>query len=118
MASTQDGGGQPSPKRQLALSWSEQHIISIFKQTPKSKPNGNSVTGFVFPPKHPVAYVKFGLTTDRMAEVCNHEYAFKALRDMLPNQLRGILIPEIYCTFENGERTFIVIEYIPGRTLV
>ncbi|KAH8781054.1 hypothetical protein F5883DRAFT_405959, partial [Diaporthe sp. PMI_573] len=26
-------------------------------------------------------------------------------------------IPEIYRTFENGERLFIVMEYIPGRTL-
>lgn len=117
MAPTQDAGGQPSSKRQLALSWSEEDIISVFKQTPEFKPNGCAVTGFVFPPKQPVAHVKFGLIPDLMAELRNHEYAFKALRDMPPNQTRGILIPEIYRTFENGKRFFIVMEYVPGKTL-
>lgn len=118
MAPAHDGGGQPSPKRQLALSWSEEDIISVFKQTPEFKPNGCAVTGFVFPPKNPVAYVKFGLPSDRKAEVRNHEYVFKALRDMPPNQTQGILIPEIYRTFESSERFFIIMEYIPGKTLL
>jgi len=109
MAPTQDGSGHPSPKRQLALSWSEEDIISVFKQTRRFKPNGCDVTGSVFPTEQPVAYVKIGLIPDLMAEVRNHKYAFKALRDMPPNQARGILIPEIYRTFENGERLFIVM---------
>lgn len=113
-----DGGAQPLSKRQLALSWSKDDLISTFKQTPEFKPNGCDVTGFVFPPtKYPIAYVKFGLASERRAELRNQEYAFKALREMPPNQTQGILIPEIYRAFEYGEEFFIVMEYIPGRTL-
>lgn len=117
MASTQDGGGRAPSKRQLALSWREDEIISVFKQIPEIKPNGCAVTGFVFPPKQPVAYIKFGYPPERMAEVRNHDYAFKALKAMLPDQTQGILIPEIYRTFGSDDRLFIVMEYIPGRTL-
>lgn len=52
-----------------------------------------------------------------MAEVKNHEYAYRVLKAMPPDQTRGIIIPEIYRTFESGKRVFIVMEYIPGRTL-
>ncbi|ROW04750.1 hypothetical protein VMCG_04838 [Cytospora schulzeri] len=101
MASMQDGDGQTSCKRQLALRWREDEIMSVFKQTPQFKPNGFAVTGFVSPPEHPVAYVKFGFPSERMAEASD-----------------GILIPEIYRTFESGQRFFIVMDYIHGRTLV
>lgn len=47
----------------------------------------------------------------------NHDHVFRALKAMPPDQKRGILIPEIYRTFESGDRLFIVMEYIPGRTL-
>ncbi|KAI7777501.1 hypothetical protein LA080_003450 [Diaporthe eres] len=114
-----DGGAQPLSKRQLALSWSKDDLISTFKQTPEFKPNGCDVTGFVFPPtKYPIAYVKFSLASERRAELHNQEYAFKALREMPLNQTQGILIPEIYCAFEYSENFFIVIEYISGRTLI
>lgn len=104
-------------KRQLALSWREDEIISVYHLTPIMKPNGNSVTGFLFPPKQPVAYVKFGCPSERMAEARNHEFAFAALKAMPPSRTRGILIPEIYRTFESNDIFFIVIEYVPGRTL-
>lgn len=117
MALTQNGGGQALSKRQLALSWREDEIISVFKQIPEFRPNGCAVTGFVFPPRYPVAYVKFGYPLERMAEVKNYDYAYRALKAMLPDQTRGILIPEIYRTFESGDRFFTVMEYIPGRTL-
>ncbi|POS75959.1 hypothetical protein DHEL01_v205642 [Diaporthe helianthi] len=117
MAPEQDRGGQPSTKRQLAMSWNKDDLISTFKQTPQLKPDGFAVTGFVFPPVHPVAYVKFGLLSERRAELRNHEYAFKALKAMPQNQTQGIIIPEVYRSFEYGERLFIIMEYIPGRTL-
>lgn len=80
MAPTQHGGGQVSSKRQLALSWREDEIISVFEQTPEIKANGYAVTGFDFPPKDPVAYVKFRYPPERMAEVKNHDYVFRALK--------------------------------------
>ncbi|CAN8096458.1 unnamed protein product [Discula destructiva] len=117
MHPTQNEGGQAISKRQLALSWCEDELISVFKQTPRSKPNGFDVTGFVFPLTQPVAYVKFGFASERMAETRNQTYAFGALKAMPLDQTRGILIPEIYRTFESDRRFFIVMEYIPGRTL-
>ncbi|KAG8158631.1 hypothetical protein KVR01_011753 [Diaporthe batatas] len=117
MAAENDRGGQPLSKRQLALSLSKEDLISTFEQTPQFKPDGCAVTGFVFPPSHPIAYVKFGLASELRAELRNQEYVFEALKAMPPNQTQGILVPEIYSTFEYGERFFIVMEYIPGRTL-
>lgn len=109
--------GQTVARRQLALSWHEDEIISVFNQTPQLKPDGHAVTGFLFPPREPIAYVKFVFPSERMAEVKNQEYAFESLRAMPPHQTKGTLIPEIYRTFQSGDRLFIVMEYIHGRTL-
>ncbi|ROV92461.1 hypothetical protein VSDG_06670 [Cytospora chrysosperma] len=119
MATTQNEGNQAPSRRQLALSWPEDEIISVYKQTPVFKPNGNSVTGFVFPPapEEPVAHVKFSYLPEAMAEVKNQVYAYNALKAMPPDTTKGILIPEIYRTFESDGRFFIVMEYIPGMTL-
>ncbi|KAL1862581.1 hypothetical protein Daus18300_008541 [Diaporthe australafricana] len=110
-------GEQGPSKRQLALSWHDEDIISVFRQTPALKPNGNSVTGFGFPREQPVAHVKFGLPHILQPELRNHEYVFRALRDMPQDQTKGIRIPEVYRTLESDERLFIVMEYVPGKTL-
>lgn len=117
MTSTKNGDLEASFKRQRALSWGEDEIMSVYQQTPRVKPNGCAVTGFSFPPDQPVAYVKFGLKSRRITELKNHEYAFAALKAMPPHRTKGILIPEIYRTFESNDRFFIVMEYIPGRLL-
>lgn len=117
MASTQEEGEQISPQRQLALGWSEEDILSVFEHTPPFRPSGSSVTGFPFPPQQPAAWVKFGWPSILKPEVRNHEYAFTALREMPADQTRGVHIPEIYRTFESGTNFFIVMEYIPGKTL-
>lgn len=113
----QNGGGQASSKRQLALSWRDEDIISVYKQTPALKPDGFAVTGFGFPPQQPVAHVKFGLPAILEPELKNHQYVFRALRDMPPDQTRGVRVPEIYRTLESDGKFFIVMEYIPGSTL-
>lgn len=117
MPTTQNGGGQASSKRELALRWRDEDIVSAFKQTPAVKPDGNAVTGFFYPPQQPAAYVKFGMPSVLKAERRNHEYVFKALRDMPSDQTRGIRVPEIYRTIEIPDYFFIVMEYIPGWTL-
>lgn len=118
MAPTQNAGEEASSKRQLVSSWREDEILSVFKQTPECKPNGNSVTGFAFPVEHPIVYVKFCYPPARgMAEAKNYDYAFRALKAMPPNQTQGIFIPEIYRTFQNDDTFFIIMDYIPGRTL-
>lgn len=117
MSPTQNGGGQALSKRQIALSWRVEDIISVYRQTPALKPNGHAMTGFGFPPQQPVAYVKFGLPDMLKSELQNHQYIFRALRDMPPDQTRGIHIPEIYRTLESDNKFFIIMEYIPGSTL-
>lgn len=110
--------GEQGPfKRQLALSWRDEDIIFVFRQTPALKPNGSAVTGFGFPRQQPLAHIKFGLPHILQPQLRNHEYVFKALRDMSPDQTRGIRIPKVYRTLESDDYFFIVMEYIPGRTL-
>jgi hypothetical protein len=36
---------------------------------------------------------------------------------MLPDQTRGICIPEVYRTLQSGDWFYIIMEYIPGKTL-
>ncbi|KAH8748676.1 hypothetical protein F5883DRAFT_238911 [Diaporthe sp. PMI_573] len=109
--------GQAPSKRQLALSWRDEDIISAWTQTPQLKPDGSAVTGFGFPPQQPIAHVKVGLPHILQPELRNHEYVFKALRDMPPDQTRGICIPEVYRTLQSGDWFYIIMEYIPGKTL-
>lgn len=47
----------------------------------------------------------------------NHEYVLRALRDMPPDQTRGIRIPEVYRTLESDDYFFMIIEYVAGKTL-
>lgn len=121
MATTQDEGTLTRIKR--GDEDVKNDIISVFEQKPRYKPNGNPVTGFRYPKQDHVAWVKFGPLEEIAAEVKNHEYAFRALKEMPADQTRGIRIPEIYNTFnlDLGEelypRMFIIMEYIDGTTL-
>lgn len=105
-------------KQQLVSSWREDEILLAFKQAPKFTLTSSDLTGFVFPAKHPIVYIKFCYPPARgMAEAKNYDYAFRALKAMPPNQTQGIFIPEIYRTFQNDDTFFIIMDYIPGRTL-
>lgn len=117
MASMQGKGEQALAKRQLALSWHQDDILSAYNHTPQLKPDGYAVTGFLSPPTQPITYIKFVSPLERMAEVKNQEYAFKFIQAMPPDETEGIMIPEIYRTFQSDDRLFIIMEYIPGRTL-
>lgn len=118
MTTTRNGDRQVISNRQLALSWREDEIISASQRIPRIRWNGKSVKGFLFPPEQPIAYVKFGRPSkQRMAKTRNHEYAFIALKSMPPHQTRGILIPEIYRTFESESRFWTIMEYIPAIAL-
>ncbi|KAG8170135.1 hypothetical protein KVR01_000880 [Diaporthe batatas] len=111
--------GQASSKREIALSWREEDIIAAWEQTPRVRPSGYGVTGFAFPPQleQPIAYVKVGSQAALQPELRNQEYVWKALNDMPPDQTRGIRTPCVYRTFQSGHWFYIVMEYIPGKTL-
>lgn len=107
-----------SMQRCAALAWSEEEIESAWEHTPKLKPNGFSVTGFRYPADAPSAYVKFGFPVEWMlAEVRNQTFVYDALQKLPPEARQGIHVPEVYRTMEIERRLFIIMEYVPGRTL-
>lgn len=107
-----------SVQRRAALAWSEEEIESTWKHTPMLKPNGFSVTGFPYPADAPSAYVKFGFPVEwTLAEVRNQTFVYDALQKLPPEARQGIHVPEVYRIMEIGHRLFIIMEYVPGRTL-
>lgn len=109
--------GQVPCERRLALSWCDETITAAWTQTPRLKPDGSAVTGFGFPPQQPIAHVKVGLPDILQPELRNHEYVLEALRNMPPDETKGIRIPEVYRTLQSGHWFYIIMEYIPGKTL-
>lgn len=108
---------QALSKRQLALSWRDEDIISAWTQKPQLKPDGSAVTGFAFPPHQPIAYIKAGLPDIFQPELRNHKYVLEALRNISEDQKRGIYIPEVYRILQSGDWFYIIMEYVPGKTL-
>ncbi|KAG6354589.1 hypothetical protein INS49_004607 [Diaporthe citri] len=107
-----------SVQRHAALAWSEEEIENTWKHTPKFKPNGFSVTGFPYPPDAPLAYIKFGDPVEwKLAEVRNQIFVHDALQQLPPEEKQGIHVPEVYRTMRIGYLLFIIMEFVPGRTL-
>lgn len=109
-----------SMQRHAAWSWSEAEIEHAWRHSPHATPNGFSVTGFPYPADAPSAYIKFKLGKPvkwRLAEARNQTFAHDALQQLPPEQRQGIHVPEVYRTIRIGNLVFIIMEYVPGRTL-
>lgn len=105
-------------QRYAALAWSEEEIEYTWRHMPKFKPNGFSVTGFPYPVDAPLAYIKFGDPIEwKLAEVRNQMFVYDALQQLPPDQRQGIYVPEVYRTMRIRHLFFIIMEYVPGRTL-
>ncbi|KAL1855905.1 hypothetical protein Daus18300_010884 [Diaporthe australafricana] len=117
MPTLQDSSAESNSKRQLAMSWPYEDIISAYRRQPAIKPNGFSVTDFVYPAQESVAYIKFG-RAERNAEIRNQESAFQALSSMPSEQTKGVRIPEVSRFLEEDGTFIIFMEYNPGKTLV
>lgn len=74
---------------------------------------------FVYPSHEaPVALIKhdhkaFGI----VGEARNQQYAFQALQQIPEQERRGIRIPKIYRVIDRHDSVYIVMEYVPGKTL-
>lgn len=107
-----------SIQRHAALAWSKEEIENTWKHTPQFKPNGSSVTGFPYPTDAPLAYIKFGDHVEwKFAEVRNQMFVYDSLQQLPPEKRQGIHVPEVYRTMRIGNLLFIIMEYVPGRTL-
>ncbi|KAL2292419.1 hypothetical protein FJTKL_09391 [Diaporthe vaccinii] len=107
-----------SEQRRAALSWSAEEIENAWKQVPKFKSNGFSVTGFPYPASKPLAYVKFGHPIEwRQAEARNQIFVHDALQKLPPGAKQACHAPEVYRTMKIGHLFFIIMEFVPGKTL-
>lgn len=110
---------------QAALSCKEADIWSA-SQT-QEEPHWGTARGFAFPPdsSNPEFFVKFTSSECKWflePERRNHEFAFDTLRKQQhpPAAQQGgflICVPEIFRSFEYGGFYFLVMEFVPGRTL-
>lgn len=109
-----------SIQRHAALAWSEEEIEHAWKHTPHCTPTGSAVTGFPYPADAPSAYIKFKLGVPvelTLAEARNQMFAYDALQQLPPEERQAVHVPEVYRTMRIGRLLFIIMEYVPGRTL-
>lgn len=107
-----------SEQRRAALSWSAEEIENAWKQILKIKPNGSCVTGCPYPASQPSAYVRFGHPIEwRQAEARNQIFVQDALQRLQPGAEPACHAPEVYRTMKIGDLFFIIMEFVPGKTL-
>lgn len=107
--------------RAFAHNLSEGYVVDIAKRQPLSDSRGWQVSGCAYPADSPLIYIKYGHNgeTLRDSEARTQQWAFDALKMKVPpEERRHIHIPEIYRVFEFDEWTYILMEYIPGKTLL
>ncbi|KFY88497.1 hypothetical protein V498_06770 [Pseudogymnoascus sp. VKM F-4517 (FW-2822)] len=68
-------------------------------------------SGFPYPPEAPTFWIKYGYAV-YWNEVCGQTVAYHGLRQ-LKSPVRA---PGVYYAFKEGRSTYIVMEYIPGKT--
>jgi hypothetical protein len=84
----------------------KEEIIHLCRQ------KGPTSNGLKYPPNGtPIAYIKYGRGVT-MGEAWAQLYAFEQMKDQL-----GAKIPRIYRAFQDGCWTFILMEYIEGKTV-
>lgn len=112
-----------SSQRKAALACGQEEIFNA-SQLQESPPWGTTKV-FTYPPgsKEPSFFVKYSRSNTKWLlepEMRNHKFAFDALRGRGPQQFPGLLVcvPEIFRVFEYRNFYFLVMEFVPGRTLV
>ncbi|KFX88754.1 hypothetical protein V490_07421 [Pseudogymnoascus sp. VKM F-3557] len=68
-------------------------------------------SGFPYPPEAPIFWIKYGFAV-YWNEVCAQTVAYNGLR-----QIESLVrAPGVYYAFKEAKSTYIVMEYIPGKT--
>lgn len=112
-----------SRQRKAALACSEDDIWNA-SQT-QEEPLWGNAKGFVYPlgSQDPEFFVKYTKTRSKWLlepERRNHEFAFNLLRtQQQPAAQQGLIVcvPGIFRAFEHRDFYFLVMEFVPGRTL-
>lgn len=115
-----------SSQRQSALACGQDEICKA-SQIQERPPRGTA-RGFIYPPDSNDNQRFFVKSTGSRSkwllepEKCNHEFAFNTLHRLGPQpasqQLELLVcVPEIFRAFEYREYYFLVMEFVPGRTL-
>lgn len=72
----------------------------------------------MYPPESPIACIKYkSLGHGITEEARNQRFALQALQQIPEEERKGIRIPEIYRVIETTSAVYIVMEYVPGKTL-
>ncbi|ROV95915.1 hypothetical protein VSDG_05148 [Cytospora chrysosperma] len=112
-----------SSQRKAALACGQEEIFTAMQSQEITLWRATKV--FTYPPdsKDPSFLVKYSKDYTRWlleSEMRNQKFAFDALRERGPQQFPGLLVcvPEIFKDFEYRGYYFLVMEFVPGRTLV
>lgn len=98
-------------KSKPALLPDAEGIISLCCQ------KGRGCNGFAYPSDdRPIAYIKYGYTVT-VGEMQTQRYVCSALSQMADASGSGAKVPEIYHAFGCEEQTYIVMEYVRGKTV-
>lgn len=103
----------------IAKNLTEAEVTAIVEQQPMGDDRGWRVTGFAYPTDNPVVYIKYGHNRSslRDSEARTHQFAYDSLQRLPQQDRQGVRIPEIYRIMQAGNWTYIVMEYIRGKTL-
>lgn len=77
---------------------------------------GCGCNGFAYPSNGPIAYIKYGYTVT-VGEMQTQRYVYNAFRQMTNGSGSSVKVPEIYHAFECEDQTYIVMEYVHGKTV-
>lgn len=106
-----------SPARFAQLLNSDE-LVAAEKRLPPINLRGTGYSGFPYPLDRPVVYVKYGDPTQyRESEARTQQFAFEALEKMSPARREGVRVPEVYRVFSSHGRTYIIMEFVPGKAL-
>lgn len=105
--------------RDVAESLTEAEVTAMVERQPYGDDRDWQVTGLAYPTHNPVIYIKYGDNEYalRDSEARTHQYAYDALQRVPEQDRQGVRIPEIYRIIETENSTYIIMEYIRGRTL-
>lgn len=95
---------------------SDDEIIDISNQQSRVDDSGFPTRYAVYPSREaPIAFIKCGYVDDGMlAEARNQQFAYTTLQQQ-PQE--GIRIPRVYRVISRGQKVYIVMEYIRGKTI-
>ena len=103
---------------QFAQALNPDEIVATRRSQSRVNSKNTNCTGFPYPLDRPVVFVKYGERLHyRESEARTQQFVFEAVENMPLADREGIHVPEVYRVFTVRGSTYIIMEYVPGRTL-